>query len=126
MIATFANLLIIILALAVVLGTFFLVKQQTSAIIERFGRFHSIRNSGLQLKIPLVDRVAGRINLKIQQLDVLVETKTKDDVFVRLKISVQFQVVKEKVYEAFYRLERSEEHTSELQSRPHLVCRLLL
>jgi|SRR5690554_5615508 len=107
MIATFANLLIIVLALAVVLGTFFLVKQQTSAIIERFGRFHSIRNSGLQLKIPLVDRVAGRINLKIQQLDVLVETKTKDDVFVRLKISVQFQVMKSKVYDAFYKLENS-------------------
>src|SRR5690554_2158895 len=105
MIATFANLLIIVLALAVVLGTFFLVKQQTSAIIERFGRFHSIRNSGLQLKIPLVDRVAGRINLKIQQLDVLVETKTKDDVFVRLKISVQFQVLEQKVYDAFYKLE---------------------
>jgi regulator of protease activity HflC (stomatin/prohibitin superfamily) len=52
-----------------------------------------------------VDRIAGRINLKIQQLDVIVETKTKDDVFVRLKISVQFQVIKDKVYEAFYKLE---------------------
>jgi regulator of protease activity HflC (stomatin/prohibitin superfamily) len=86
-------------------GTFFMVKQQTSAIIERFGRFHSVRNSGLQLKIPIVDRIAGRINLKIQQLDVLVETKTKDDVFVKLKISVQFEVVKTKVYDAFYQLE---------------------
>ncbi|WP_378180134.1 SPFH domain-containing protein [Aquimarina sp. SS2-1] len=84
---------------------FFVVKQQTSAIIERFGKFHSIRNSGLQMKIPLIDNIAGRINLKIQQLDVLVETKTKDDVFVRLKISVQFQVIKEKVYDAFYKLE---------------------
>ncbi|WP_298546911.1 SPFH domain-containing protein [uncultured Aquimarina sp.] len=84
---------------------FFVVKQQTSAIIERFGKFHSIRNSGLQMKIPIVDNITGRINLKIQQLDVLVETKTKDDVFVRLKISVQFQVIKEKVYDAFYKLE---------------------
>ncbi|MCW5519930.1 SPFH domain-containing protein [Aureitalea sp. L0-47] len=89
----------------VLFGVFFTVKQQTSAIIETFGRYSSIRNSGLQMKIPLVQRIAGRINLKIQQLDVLVETKTKDDVFVRLKISVQFQVVKDKVYDAFYKLQ---------------------
>src|SRR5690554_5398892 len=122
----FGNLIALFVFILIVYNVFFLVKQQTSVIIERFGKFLSVRNSGLQLKIPLVDRVAGRINLKIQQLDVMVETKTKDDVFVKLKISVQFQVIKDKVYEAFYRLERSEEHTSELQSRPHLVCRLLL
>src|SRR5690554_2559571 len=100
-----SNFVLIAIAVFLVYGIFFLVKQQTAAIIERFGRFQSVRASGLQLKIPLVDRVAGRINLKIQQLDVIVETKTKDDVFVRLKISVQFQVVKDKVYDAFYKLE---------------------
>ena len=84
---------------------FFVVKQQTAAIIERFGKFQNIRHSGLQLKIPLVDRIAGRLSLKIQQLDVIVETKTLDDVFVRLKISVQYKVVREKVYEAFYKLD---------------------
>jgi regulator of protease activity HflC (stomatin/prohibitin superfamily) len=89
----------------IIISAFFTVKQQTSAIVERFGRFLAVRNSGLRFKIPLVDRIAGRINLKIQQLDVLVETKTKDDVFVRLKISVQFQVLKTKVYDAFYKLE---------------------
>jgi regulator of protease activity HflC (stomatin/prohibitin superfamily) len=73
--------------------------------VERFGRFLSIRNSGLQMKIPLVDRIAGKVSLKIQQLDVIVETKTKDDVFVKLKVSVQYVVIKEKVYEAFYKLE---------------------
>lgn len=95
----------ILFGLLLVISAFFTVKQQTSAIVERFGRFTTIRNSGIQLKVPMVDRIAGRINLKIQQLDVLVETKTKDDVFVRLKISVQFQVIKDKVYEAFYKLE---------------------
>jgi regulator of protease activity HflC (stomatin/prohibitin superfamily) len=85
----------------------FIVRQQTAAIIERFGRFTSIRNSGIQLKIPIVDKIAGRINLKIQQLDVIVETKTKDDVFVRLKISVQYQVVRKRIYDAFYKLENS-------------------
>ena len=71
---------------------FFVVKQQTTAIVERFGRFLSIRQSGLQFRIPFIDKIAGRVSLKIQQLDVIVETKTKDDVFVQLKISVQFQI----------------------------------
>lgn len=93
------------LGLVVLFSSFFTVKQQTSAIIERFGRFNSIRNSGLQLKIPIFDRVAGRVNLRIQQLDVIIETKTKDNVFVKLKVSVQFKVLQEKVYEAFYKLE---------------------
>ena len=85
--------------------TFFIVKQQSAAIVERFGKFVSVRQSGLQLKIPLVDNIAGRLSLRIQQLDVVVETKTKDDVFVRLKVSVQFKVIKEKVYDAFYKLD---------------------
>jgi len=92
-------------AFFILISGIFTVKQQTAALIERFGRFLAVRNSGLRFKIPFVDRISGRINLKIQQLDVLVETKTKDDVFVRLKISVQFQVLKEKVYDAFYKLE---------------------
>lgn len=94
-----------ILLLLIIFSGVFIVKQQTSAVVERFGKFTSIRSSGLQLKIPLIDQVAGRINLKVQQLDVLVETKTKDNVFVKLKISVQFQVRKDNVYDAFYKLE---------------------
>ena len=85
--------------------TFFIVKQQSAAVIERFGKFVSIRQSGLQIKIPIIDSVSGRLSLRIQQLDVVVETKTKDDVFVRLKVSVQFKVIKEKVYDAFYKLD---------------------
>ena len=87
------------------MGTLFIVKQQTAAVVERFGRFQSIRQSGLQIKIPVVDRISGRLSLKIQQLDVIVETKTKDDVFVKLKVSVQYKVIKDKVYEAFYKLD---------------------
>jgi regulator of protease activity HflC (stomatin/prohibitin superfamily) len=87
------------------MGTFFMVKQQTAAVVERFGKFVSTRQSGLQLKIPIIDRVAGRLSLRIQQLDVVVETKTKDDVFVKIKVSVQFKVIKDKVYDAFYKLD---------------------
>ena len=93
------------LIIIIVLLSFFIVKQQTAAVIERFGKFTSIRHSGLQLKIPVIDRIAGKLSLKIQQLDVVVETKTKDDVFVKLKVSVQFQVIKTKVYDAFYKLD---------------------
>ena len=96
---------IIFFGLLVLISSFFIVKQQTAAVIERFGRFVSIRQSGLQLKIPLVDRVAGRLSLKIQQLDVIIETKTKDDVFVKLKVSVQYKVIKAKVEDAFYKLD---------------------
>lgn len=89
----------------ILFAAFFVVKQQTAAIVERFGKFQSVRHSGLQLKIPLIDRISGRLSLKIQQLDVIVETKTLDDVFVRLKISVQYKVIRDKVYEAFYKLD---------------------
>lgn len=98
-------IILLIFGLFIFLSSFFTVKQQTSVIIERFGKFLSVRNSGLQLKIPLIDRIAGRVNLKIQQLDVIIETKTKDNVFVKLKVSVQFMVIKETVYDAFYKLE---------------------
>ena len=98
-------LFLLFIVLFIFLSSFFTVKQQTAVIIERFGKFLSIRHSGLQLKIPLIDRIAGRVNLKIQQLDVIIETKTKDNVFVKLKVSVQFMVVKETVYDAFYKLE---------------------
>jgi len=99
---TLAIVFIVILSLFAALFT---VKQQTAVIIERFGKFLGIRQSGLHFKIPFVDRIAGRMSLKIQQLDVLIETKTKDDVFVRLKVSVQFKVIKLKVYDAFYKLD---------------------
>lgn len=98
-------LLPFLLTLFIILSGIFTVKQQTAAILERLGKFHSIKTPGLHFKIPFLDRVAGRINLKIQQLDVLVETKTKDDVFVKLKVSVQFRVKTNSVYDAFYELE---------------------
>lgn len=95
----------IIITIFILFAALFIVRQQTAAIIERFGRYQSIRHSGIQLKIPLIDRVAGRVSLKIQQLDVIVETKTLDDVFVKLKVSVQYVIIREKVYDAFYKLE---------------------
>ncbi len=98
-------IIVIVVSLLILFASFFIVKQQTSAIIETFGKFTSIRQAGFQLKIPGVQRIAGRLSLKIQQLDVIIETKTLDDVFVKLKVSVQFKVIKDKVYDAFYKLD---------------------
>jgi len=95
----------IFLLVMIIGASAFTVKQQTAAIMERLGKFQSVKSPGLHFKIPIVDRVRGRINLKTQQLDVVVETKTFDDVFVRLKVSVQFLVLADSVYDAFYRLE---------------------
>jgi len=106
--SAFVISLLILIFLILVLSIF-IVKQQTNAVVERLGRFHSIRRPGLNFKIPIIDRIAGRVSLKIQQLDVLVETKTKDNVFVRMKISVQFQVLEESVYDAFYKLQNPHE-----------------
>ena len=100
----FYSFLILFIVL-ILFGTIFIVKQQSAAVVERFGRYVSTRHSGLQIKIPVVDRVAGRLSLRIQQLDVVVETKTKDDVFVKVKVSVQYKVIKDKVYDAFYKLD---------------------
>ena len=94
-----------ILFILLLFGTFFIVKQQSAAVVERFGKFVNIRQSGLQIKIPIIDSVSGRLSLRIQQLDVVVETKTKDDVFVKVKVSVQYKVIKDKVYDAFYKLD---------------------
>ena len=93
------------LAFVLLFGTFFIVRQQSAAVVERFGKFISVRHSGLQLKIPFIDRVSGRVSLRVQQLDVVVETKTKDDVFVKIKVSVQYKVIKDKVFDAFYKLD---------------------
>jgi len=101
--------ILLLTLLLLLFGTFFIVKQQSAAVIERFGKFVSTRHSGLQIKIPVIDRIAGRLSLRIQQLDVVIETKTKDDVFVKVKVSVQYKVIKDKVYDAFYKLDFPED-----------------
>ncbi|KXK27392.1 MAG: Modulator of FtsH protease HflK [candidate division WS6 bacterium OLB20] len=85
-------------------STFYTVGQQTVAVIERFGKFVRVTGAGLHFRIPFVERIAGRVSLRIQQLDVRAETKTKDNVFVHVIVSIQYFVLPEKVYDAFYRL----------------------
>jgi regulator of protease activity HflC (stomatin/prohibitin superfamily) len=98
-----------IFALSLLFGGLFTVRQQTSAIIERFGKFKKVSPAGLNFKIPFIDRIVGRLSLRVQQLDVRVETKTKDNVFVFVVVSVQYHVLSNKVVDAFYRLQNPQE-----------------
>ncbi len=82
-----------------------IIPERQSWVIQRLGKFNRISLPGLKLKIPFIEDIASKENLKIQQLDVDVETKTLDDVFVILKISVQYRIISDKVYEAFYELD---------------------
>jgi regulator of protease activity HflC (stomatin/prohibitin superfamily) len=96
---------IILLALILLCGSFFTVQQQNVAIVERFGKFVRLANAGLNLKIPLIEKVVSTMSLRICQLDVDVETKTKDNVFVDSKVSVQYFVLPGKVTTAYYKLD---------------------
>jgi len=102
---TFLIFFLIILAIPAIFQTLFTVKQQTFAVLEFFGKFSRIAKPGLNIKVPFLEKVVGRVNMKIQQLDVDVETKTKDNVFVKVTVSVQYFVLENKVYEAFYKLD---------------------
>lgn len=104
---------ILIVVLATVLSSIFTVAQQTVAIIERFGKFLRTANPGLHIKIPFVDQVVARPSLKVQPLDVKVETKTKDNVFVEVLVAVQYNVIPNKVYDAHYQLAN---HTNQITS----------
>src|SRR3954449_4220410 len=91
-------------AVFLMFGPFFTVNQQTAAIIQRFGKFVRVAEPGLNFRTPLIETIAGRINMRVQQLDVKVETKTEDNVFVHVIVAVQYHVLEDKVYDAFYRL----------------------
>ena len=91
--------------LLLIIKSIVLVKEKTYIVIQRLGKFHKMMRPGLGFIIPFIDSKAGVLNMRVQQLDVDVETKTKDDVFVHLTVSVQYKVMEEKLWEAFYSLD---------------------
>src|SRR5271169_6391089 len=91
-------------AFVLILGNFFTVNTAQVAIITRFGRFLRVANPGLNWKLPFIDSIAGRVSLRVNQIALTMETKTKDNVFVTIPISVQSRVRPEKVYDAYYKL----------------------
>ncbi len=96
--------LVIFFLLVDVLGSFFTVSTAQVAVITRFGKFRRVAEPGLNWKWPIIDKVAGKISLRVNQIDLTMETKTKDNVFVTIPISVQNRVRPEKIYDAFYKL----------------------
>ena len=100
--------IIVFFVFATFFGLFFTIQQQTVGVVQRFGRFVRLARAGLNIKIPFIESVAGRVSLQVQALKVAMETKTKDDVFVQLPVMVQYQVISDKVYDAFYRLANPE------------------
>jgi regulator of protease activity HflC (stomatin/prohibitin superfamily) len=92
------------IALILVLGSFFTVNTAEVAVLTRFGKFLRVADPGLNWKRPFFDAVAGKVSLRVVQISLTMETKTKDNVFVTIPISVQHRVRPEKVYDAFYRL----------------------
>jgi len=104
MTGTIIGLTIGFLLIILVFMSIYTVKQQTFAVVERFGKFSRISDPGFHLKWPIVERVAGRVSIRVMELNVEVKTKTADNVFVDLLIAVQYFVTKEKVWDAFYKL----------------------
>ncbi|MCQ9345780.1 SPFH domain-containing protein [Corynebacterium phoceense] len=98
-----------LIIIATILDGFVVVRTREAAIIERLGKFQRVAHAGLNLKIPYIDRVRDKINLKVRQLDVMVETKTQDNVFVQIPVAVQYQVVEGREREAYYMLSNHEQ-----------------
>jgi regulator of protease activity HflC (stomatin/prohibitin superfamily) len=96
--------IVAILLLGTILGSFFTVSTAEVAVITRFGKFLRVAEAGLNWKRPFLDTVAAMVSLRVNQLSFSVETKTKDNVFVTIPISVQNRVRPEKVYDAYYKL----------------------
>lgn len=87
-----------------ILKGFFQVQTAEAVVVQRMGKFLRVANAGINFKLPWLDQIAGRIDLRVQQLALDVETKTKDNVFVKIPVSVQYHVIPDHVYEAFYKL----------------------
>jgi len=99
------TIIILIIALVVILiFSVVIIPQQSMGVVERLGKFNRVLGPGLNFKIPLIERVAGKESVRIRQLDVPVETKTQDNVFVNLGVSIQFLAINEKIFDAFYKL----------------------
>src|ERR1700753_3966834 len=102
--ATLFLLVVLFLLITLILGSYFTVQQQSRAIVERFGKYVRTAHPGLNFKIPYIESVVQRVSLRVQQLMVEVETKTLDNVFVKLFVAVQYRVVEGSEAGSYYKL----------------------
>ncbi len=96
--------ILVIVAVVVLVNGIFIVNQQEAFLVERLGKYKDFRLAGLHFKIPLIDLIAGRASLRVQQLDVKIDTKTLDNVIVQIQVSVQYRIKEDGIYDAFYKL----------------------
>lgn len=98
-----------ILILGILISMLYVVRQQSVAIVERFGRYQKIATSGIHMRLPFgIDKIAARIQLRLLQSEIVVETKTKDNVFVMMNVATQYRVNERNVTDAYYKLMRPE------------------
>lgn len=108
--AAFLFLLIsFLIILGILISMLYVVRQQSVAIVERFGRYQKIATSGIHMRLPFgIDTIAARIQLRLLQSEIVVETKTKDNVFVMMNVATQYRVNEQNVTDAYYKLMRPE------------------
>lgn len=105
----FFTCFLVIVILSIIGSTLYVVKQQTVAIVERFGRYQKTASSGIHIRMPFgIDKIAARVQLRLLQTEIIVETKTKDNVFVTLNIATQYRVNEQNVTDAYYKLMKPE------------------
>ena len=98
-----------LIILGILISMLYVVRQQSVAIVERFGRYQKIATSGIHMRLPFgIDKIAARIQLRLLQSEIVVETKTKDNVFVMMNVATQYRVNEQNVTDAYYKLMRSE------------------
>lgn len=97
-------IVVVIVAIWLIANSVYIVPQQMTYIVERLGKYHIASDAGIHVRIPLIDRIAAKIDMRVLQLESNIKTKTKDDTFVTLAVAVQYRVDKGRVYEAFYEL----------------------
>ncbi|MFC5631717.1 MULTISPECIES: SPFH domain-containing protein [Streptococcus] len=102
-------LVLLLVAILVFISTLYVVRQQSVAIIERFGKYQKTASSGIHVRLPFgIDRIAARVQLRLLQSEIVVETKTKDNVFVTLNVATQYRVNEQNVTDAYYKLMKPE------------------
>ena len=98
-----------LIILGILISMLYVVRQQSVAIVERFGRYQKIATSGIHMRLPFgIDKIAARIQLRLPQSEIVVETKTKDNVFVMMNVATQYRVNEQNVTDAYYKLMRPE------------------
>ncbi|MFH0412247.1 SPFH domain-containing protein [Corynebacterium sp. L4756] len=109
MVGLIISVILLLIIIFTLFDGYYIVRTREAAIVERLGKFNKVAHAGFHFKLPYIDRVRDKLSLQIHQLDVMVETKTKDNVFVQIPVAVQYEVVEGREREAFYRLSDHEQ-----------------